>query len=195
MTKILIAGAGGAPSDGVINSLLESKKHETIIGMGSEPTDLVLSPAERKYYVPYADQPEYKDCLLKILEKEKPDLIHFQNDLEIYYASLIRDDIHAAGTKTFMPPHDVIDTCVNKYKSYLKFKQAGIKVPTNMMINDESDLERAFAELGTKTEPSGCVQPLWAAAAKVPFRRTITRWRKAGSTATTAGAILSPPKC
>lgn len=150
MTKILIAGAGGAPSEGVINSLLKSKKHETIIGMGSEPTDLVLSHAERKYYVPYADQPEYKDCLLKILEKEKPDLIHFQNDLEIYYASLIRDDIHAAGTKTFMPPHDVIDTCVNKYKSYLKFKQAGIKVPTNMMINDESDLERAFAELGDK---------------------------------------------
>ncbi|MBR4126192.1 MAG: carboxylate--amine ligase [Alphaproteobacteria bacterium] len=148
MTKILIAGAGGAPSEGVINSLLKSKKHETIIGMGSEPTDLVLSHAERKYYVPYANRPEYKNSLLKILEKEKPDLIHFQNDLEIYYASLIRDDIHAAGTKMFMPPHDVIDTCVNKFKSYLKFKQAGIKVPVNMMINDESDLKRAFAELG-----------------------------------------------
>lgn len=148
MTKILIAGAGGAPSEGVINSLLKSKKHETIIGMGSEPTDLVLSHAERKYYVPYANRPEYKNSLLKILEKEKPDLIHFQNDLEIYYASLIRDDIHATGTKTFMPPHDVIDTCVNKFKSYLKFKQAGIKVPVNMMINDESDLKRAFAELG-----------------------------------------------
>ena len=148
MTKILIAGAGGAPSEGVINSLLKSKKHETIIGMGSEPTDLVLSHAERKYYVPYANRPEYKNSLLKILEKEKPDLIHFQNDLEIYYASLIRDDIHAAGTKMFMPPHDVIDTCVNKFKSYLKFKQAGIKVPVNMMINNESDLKRAFAELG-----------------------------------------------
>ena len=148
MTKILIAGAGGAPSEGVINSLLKSKKHETIIGMGSEPTDLVLSHAERKYYVPYANRPEYKNSLLKILEKEKPDLIHFQNDLEIYYASLIRDDIHAAGTKMFMPPHDVIDTCVNKFKSYLKFTQAGIKVPVNMMINDESDLKRAFAELG-----------------------------------------------
>lgn len=150
MTKILIAGAGGAPSEGVINSLLRSKKHETIIGMGSEPTDLVLSHAERKYYVPYANQPEYKECLLKILEKEKPDLIHFQNDLEIYYASLIRDDIHATGAKTFMPSHEVINTCVNKFKSYLKFKQAGIKVPVNMMINDENDLKRAFKELSDK---------------------------------------------
>jgi hypothetical protein len=47
MTKILIAGAGGAPSEGVINSLLKSKKKETIIGMGSEPTDLVLSNANQ----------------------------------------------------------------------------------------------------------------------------------------------------
>ena len=68
MTKILIAGAGGAPSEGVINSLLKSKKHETIIGMGSEPTDLILSHAERKYHVPYANTSGYKDALLKIKE-------------------------------------------------------------------------------------------------------------------------------
>ena len=48
MVKILIAGAGGAPSEGVINSLLLSKKKEEIIGMGSEPSDLVLSNAKRK---------------------------------------------------------------------------------------------------------------------------------------------------
>lgn len=148
MTKILIAGAGGAPSEGVINSLLKSKKHETIIGMGSEPTDLVLSHAQKKYYVPYANTPEYKEALLKILRTEKPDLVHFQNDLEIYHASLIRDAIHAEGVKTFMPSHDVIDTCVHKYKTYLKFKQANIKVPENLMINNESDLKNAFAQLG-----------------------------------------------
>ncbi len=148
MVKILIAGAGGAPSEGVINSLLKSKKQEEIIGMGSEPTDLVLSNAKRKYYVPYANTKEYKDCLLKILNKEKPDLIHFQNDLEVYHASLIRDEILNTGTKIFMPEHEVIDTCVHKWKSYLKFKEAGVTVPKNLMINNEEDLKRAFAELG-----------------------------------------------
>ena len=80
MTKIIIAGAGGAPSEGVINSLLRSNKKETIIGIGSEPTDLVLSNAHEKYYVPYANTPHYKDALLTILKTLKPDLIHFQND-------------------------------------------------------------------------------------------------------------------
>jgi carbamoyl-phosphate synthase large subunit len=146
--KILIAGAGGAPSEGVIKSLLKSPKQETVIGMGSEPADLVLSKAGKKYCVPYANKPEYKSNLLKILRHEQPDMVHFQNDLEIYYASLIRDDIQDTGVTLFMPEHDVIDTCVHKYKSYLKFREANIVVPENILINDEHDLKHAFNELG-----------------------------------------------
>ena len=81
MKKILVSSAGGAPSEGVINSLLKSPRSEQILGMGSEPTDLVLSSANKLFYVPYANKPEYKESLLSILKSEKPDLIHFQNDL------------------------------------------------------------------------------------------------------------------
>ena len=150
MKKILIAGAGGAPSEGVINSLLKSEKGETIIGMGSEPTDLVLSSASEKYYIPYANDPRYEQALLTLLDQVNPDLIHFQNDLEIFHASKFRERIHACGVKTFMPSHEVIDTCVHKYKSYLKFKDAGIKVPTNILINDDQDLKKSFSDLGDK---------------------------------------------
>lgn len=146
MKKIMIAGAGGAPSEGVINSLLKPK-HELVYGLGSEPTDLILSNAQKKFYVPYANTPEYKQALLNILKIEKPDLIHFQNDLEIFHASQFRDEIMDLGVKIFMPEHDVIDTCVHKYKSYEAFKKANIKVPENMMINDESDLKLAFEKL------------------------------------------------
>lgn len=116
--------------------------------MGSAPTELILSNAVRKYVVPYANDPTYKEELIKILKKEHPDLIHFQNDLEIYYASLIRDDIQANGTKVFMPRHEVIETCVSKWKSWEAFKKAGITVPENIFINDEDDLKGAFNELG-----------------------------------------------
>lgn len=148
MRKILIAGAGGAPAEGVIKSLIKIRKDEQIIGMGSEPTDLVLSAADEKYFIPYADSPEYKEKLLSLLKEQKPDFIHFQNDLEIYYASKFRSEIEALGTKTFMPSHEVIDTCVHKYKSYLKFKEANIVVPENILIENEGDLKRAFLELG-----------------------------------------------
>jgi hypothetical protein len=45
--KILIAGCGGAPSEGVVNSLLKCDKVDEVIGMGSEPTDLILSGNHR----------------------------------------------------------------------------------------------------------------------------------------------------
>lgn len=147
MPKILIAGAGGAPSEGVIFSLKRNPDNN-VVGMGSEPTDLILSAADTKYYVPYANTPEYKDALLAILEREKPDLIHFQNDLEIYHASLLRDEIIASGTKVFMPEHSVIDTCVHKYKTYEAFSNAGVKVPRNIRIDTLDDLKNAFEELG-----------------------------------------------
>ena len=86
----MIAGCGGAPSEGVVKSLMLGKNQEELIGMGSELTDLILSSV-KKYKVPYADSPNYESELLKVLNIEKPDLIHFQNDLEIFEASKIRD--------------------------------------------------------------------------------------------------------
>ena len=150
MKKILIAGCGGAPSEGVVNSLIQCEKGDEVIGMGSEPTDLVLSNAKRKYIIPYADEDNYEEELLKILKIEKPDLVHFQNDLEIFEASKIRDKILATGTKIYMPSHEVIDTCVNKYKSYLKWEKAGVKVAKNIMLNNVDDLKKAFSELGNE---------------------------------------------
>lgn len=150
MKKILIAGCGGAPSEGVVNSLLQCNKHDEVIGMGSDPTDLVLSNAKRKYVVPYADDANYEKELLKLLNHEKPDLVHFQNDLEIFEASKIREKILATGTKIFMPTHEVIDTCVNKYKTYLKWVEARVKVPRNILINNEDDLKKSFSTLADK---------------------------------------------
>lgn len=154
MSKILVGGAGGAPSEGVINSLLRGGKSETVIGIGADPYDLALSRASKRYHVPYANEPEYEARLMNILRLERPDLAHFQNDLEIYHVSLIRDKILAEGVRLFMPPHDVVDTCVYKYKSYLAFQNAGVPVPRNLLLNDEEDLRQAFETLG---DEQGCI--------------------------------------
>ena len=84
MSKIIIAAAGNPQSENVILSLLEDEKHEEIIGIGAKATDLMLSRASRKYLVPYAIDKGYKTRLTQILNIEKPDLIHFQNDKHCY---------------------------------------------------------------------------------------------------------------
>lgn len=109
--------------------------------------DLALCAAKKKYFVPYSTKPEYKDALLKVLQIEKPDLIHFQHDLELYSATRFRDEIEATGVKFYAPDNEVIDTCVHKHKTWVKFHEAGVPVPRNIVINNEDDLKAAFAEL------------------------------------------------
>jgi hypothetical protein len=56
LKKILIGGAGGAPSEGVIKSLKHWPRREKILGMGSSKIDLTLSKADYKYLMENADQ-------------------------------------------------------------------------------------------------------------------------------------------
>jgi len=146
LPRIVVCGAGGAPSEGVIHSLLTSDEFD-VIGFGADAADLINSAAPTKVLIPFADSPTYKDELLSALRKHKPDLVHFQNDLEVLTASAFRDEIENLGVKTFMPRHEVIETCTNKYLSYLKFRSAGLTVPQNILLTDKSDLLSAFSEL------------------------------------------------
>ncbi|MFW0694690.1 hypothetical protein ACN091_10590, partial [Aliarcobacter butzleri] len=78
------------------------------------PSDLILSKASKKYIITYAVDKEYKNKLLQILNVEKPDLVHLQNDIEILEASRLRNSILTTGTKLYMPTHEVIENCVDK---------------------------------------------------------------------------------
>lgn len=148
--KIVITGAGSAQSNATINCLLMANDGEELIGPGADPVDLMFCRAHKRYLVPHAKQAGHKETLLKLLEIEKPDMIHFQHDLEVWKALQFREEIESTGVKMLVPDFDTVDTCVHKYKSWLKFKEAGVIVPENIVINDRSDLRRALNELGDK---------------------------------------------
>lgn len=155
MYKMLITGAGSAQTNGVVNCLLDDKEDCEIIGVGSDPYDLMFCRAHKRYLIPHSTKTEYKEVFLKILDIEKPDIVHFQHDVEMAIALRFEDEIRARGCKLFVPDYETIDTCVYKYKSWKKFKAAGIKVPENEIINNEEDLKKAFEDL-TDGE-----QPIW----------------------------------
>ncbi len=147
MAKILITGAGSAQSNGCINCLLEDPADE-IIGAGSDRHDLMFCRAHKRYVLPHSSGADYKENFLKVLELERPDMIHFQHDAEMAVALTFRSEIEALGPRMIVPDYETIDACVYKYKSWLKFKAAGIKTPENIVLNTGGDLKRALKELG-----------------------------------------------
>ena len=153
MYKILITGAGSTQTNGVVNCLLDDKESCEIIGVGSDPYDLMFCRAHKRYLIPHSTKPDYKEAFLKVLDKEKPDIVHFQHDVEMAIALKFADEIKARGCILYVPDYETIDTCVYKYKSWEKFKAAGIKVPQNVVINSEEDLEKAFSELTDGNTP------------------------------------------
>jgi carbamoyl-phosphate synthase large subunit len=115
--------------------------------MGTDASDLLLSKSTTKYLIPKASEIKYRTFLEKILEIEKPDLIHAQNDREVLEISKLRDLIHSYGTRTFLPRHATVETCVDKWKTYNKFEKNGVKVPKNILISNIEDLMKSFSEL------------------------------------------------
>lgn len=150
MAKILVTGAGSAQSNAVINCLRMDSEDNIIIGTGSDEYDILLCNADKKYVVPHSSRDTYQEALLSILDDERPDMIHFQHDKELLKATDFIDEINKRGVKLFIPDVETIDQCVHKYKSWKKFKENGIVVPNNMIINDKNDLEKAFLSFGSK---------------------------------------------
>lgn len=148
MKKILISGAGGAPTENVVRSWKESGKEEYVVGIGSEPFDMVLSSVDIKYQVPYSTELNYKGRLLEILDKERPDFAHFQNDIEIRTISRMREELLNRNIKLFMPSKETIEICVDKSRSAEIWMAESIRIPKTMVIFDEKDLKKAFEKLG-----------------------------------------------
>lgn len=150
MERILITDVGVAPAENVIKSLNASAKKEPVVGVSRNPINLYSSKADLKRHIPYqyAFEEDYQKSLLNILEDDRPSLAIFMNDREILEASKFRHEIVNAGTKLYMPNHEVIETCTDKYLSFKKWHAEGLKVPKTIFINDEVDLKRALEELG-----------------------------------------------
>jgi hypothetical protein len=144
-------GAGGAPSEGVIKSLAREFPDLEIVGLGSDPADLLLSNATKKYLIPIANHKEYRNALMRIVEKERPDFIHAQHDSEVLRISELRETLRQEGVKCFLPRHEVIKTCTNKWSSYEAFCKSGIVVPKTQILKNKEDLVDAFEKLGNES--------------------------------------------
>lgn len=145
MKRILVAGAGGAPSTNFIRSLRKSPEEFYTVGIDADKYYLLRSEVDKRYLVPLASDPLYLPILNKILEDEKIDFMHLQNDFEIGIISENRDKVK---TKLFLPSKETVRICQNKFLSYEAWEKAGIKLPKTMMINDIDDLKKAFKDYG-----------------------------------------------
>ena len=147
MKRVLVTGAGGAAAIGFTRSLQLAPERFYLIGVDSNKYNLVRAQTNERFLLPSADHPSYIPMLKQIIQESGVELAYAQTDYEIPVISRHRDII---GAKVFMPSHEAIETCLNKFESYKRWAQAGIKVPKTALLLTSDDLRSAMAKFGPK---------------------------------------------
>lgn len=145
MKRVLITGAGGAASIGFTRSLLVAPEPFYLIGIDSDKYNLVRAKTHERYLVPPVADPSYVSILQEIIREVRAEFLYAQTDYEIPVISKHREQV---GVKTFMPAHATIEICLNKFETFKRWSEAGIRVPKTTLLNTPEDLHKAMEELG-----------------------------------------------
>lgn len=156
MKRILVTGAGGTPSTNFVRSLRDAPEPFYIVGVDANKYYLLRAETDERYLVPLATDEKYLNALCDIIDRTNVEFIHAQPDQEVFVISKNRDKL---GVITFLPKHKTVEICQDKYRSYKKWKKAGLKVPQTIKIDNVRDLEKAFEILG---------RPIWIRAIYSP---------------------------
>ena len=147
MKRLLITGAGGAPSANFVRSLKQSPEKFYFIGVDANKYYLQRAETDERYLIPSKDEPDYLDVLTDVIVKTKADFLHTQNSAEL---AILSENREKFKTNYFLPDKETIRICENKFESYKRWEGKGLPQPKTMFLNIPDDLEAAFRTLGKK---------------------------------------------
>ena len=143
--RILCTGAGGPAGINFTKSLYIAPEKLFLAGTDSSEHFLKLSQTDVSYHVPRAKDSGYIEKLNEIIRKEEIEFLHAQPDVEVEAVSENREKIE---TNVFLPSKKAVRACQDKLESAKMWKTKNVPVAKTVEISDESDLKRAFEDLG-----------------------------------------------
>lgn len=176
---IMVLGAGGGGGNNLIRSFRKSSLVGRIVGSNCLPHAVAKSNADVTYLLPECSEENYKSELIKVVEKERVDLVVPNNDREVVAVSLIRDEI---PVKVFLPDHADILVCQNKNNFYSTLQENSEPVPEFVQIISAETIEEDIARIGKSNRywvrpvrGSGSTGATWVYNAK-QVRKWISLW-------------------
>ena len=144
MKRILCTGAGGPAGINFVMSLRLAPEKMVIVGTEANGHYLHLVSTEKKYLIPRAKDSSYVDRLNEIIREERVEFLHAQPDVEVEAVSENREKI---GANVFLPSKMAVKACQDKLESAKIWRKRNVPVARTIELNDERDVDRAFAEL------------------------------------------------
>lgn len=135
---------------------------EPIFMVGADASELYIHLAltDEKVVVPRASrEDDYVKAINTAVAKFDLNFIYPNSSLEMMVLTRHRDELRAP---IFVPRVETQEIAASKWLTWQKMTSAGLPVPTTMLINQESDVEKAFDTFNTR--------PIWFRGAGIPGR-------------------------
>lgn len=147
--RILITCVGGIMlPDLLIHLRADTVLTPYIVGVDTLPTASGRLYVDKFYQVPNGEDDAYINTILRIIKKEKIQLILPGSDQEALTLAKYRAEISSVGTIVLTSPISVLKLLCNKCDTYQELKSAGVRVPQYIQVTDYDDLVKKLPEFG-----------------------------------------------
>lgn len=154
--KIVIT-ACGCPGASTLIRMLKRNHQErkvTIIGTDMDKEAVGRFLADKFYKVPAGNSDDFIPEMLKILKKEKVDVLFPESSNEVYYLAKAKKELESTGTKVLVSDPEPIKIANNKLAMYKKLqKETTIDLPDFYQANSLDEFLVAIEKLGYPEKP------------------------------------------
>ncbi len=141
--NVMVTGIGGGGcGEQILKALRMAKDQYTIIGADVSPTSIGLMEVDYPYILPPANDKRYLDELLSVCRKHNVKVIFNGSDPELKLVSKHRISIENEGIFLPINPANVLDTCMDKFKTMEFLKQNNFLFPETVQITSINDIEK-----------------------------------------------------
>jgi carbamoyl-phosphate synthase large subunit len=141
--NVLVTGVGGGGhGEQILKALRLSTIKYRIIGTDMSPISKGLVNVDIPYLLPPANDPSYTDKLLELCKKHDVKAVFHGSEPELKVMNANREKIEAAGLFLPINPSNVIDICMDKFKTVQFLKDNGFRFPLSARITSKEDLEK-----------------------------------------------------
>jgi hypothetical protein len=140
--RALITGSGSGSSGNLIRALRARMPKVHIVGLNSDRFTLKQSLADRNYLSPAPESDEFINSILKIIKRERINVIMPTDDNAV---KALSDGRKRLPIELLLPHQETIELCQDKFALNVFLRQRGISAPLTYEVRSLRSINGIFA--------------------------------------------------
>lgn len=141
--QVMVTGVGGGGhGEQILKALRLAYTEYEIVGSDMSPLSKGLQEVDHPYILPPASDKRYIDTLLAVCRKHEVKALFHGSEPELKAMSVNRQQIQSKGIFLPINPQHVIETCMDKFKTYDFLKENNFNPPKTQQITSKADIQK-----------------------------------------------------